>query len=80
MKNNILQFRLKAKPSRDNAKNWLSNNLTEWPNSMINDIGDNIFHGWRFIRSTDGIVYFANCIDMGIREEDIFNINNALFV
>jgi len=71
----IIEFRLNYLPPREQAKHWLSENLMEFP-AMKEDIGPNIFHGWRFIRSVDGIVYFANCIDRGITEQEIMSLKN----
>jgi hypothetical protein len=67
----LLQFRIKQKPSRDHVKQWLSVNTDGFPVDVPNDIGQPLFHGWRFIRGLDGIVYFANCIDRGITEAEV---------
>ena len=71
MNGKVLSFNLKTTPSREHVKNWLVNNCDSWPVSMVNDISGDMFYGWRFIRSTDGLVYFANCVDAGISEHEI---------
>lgn len=73
----LLKFSLKQRPSRDHAKQWLFANINEFPVQLPEgDIGQNLFHGWRFIRGLDGIIYFANCIDPGIQEHEVFHANN----
>ena len=67
----VVRLRLKAKPSREHAKQWLSSYVTEFPEHLPGDVGPSLFHGWRFVRSADGMVYFANCIEPGISEEEI---------
>lgn len=67
----ILEFRLKERPSRLQAMRWLVANGILYPNEILGEIGPSLFHGWRFIRSTDGVVYFADCIHEGITETDL---------
>ena len=69
MKNNVLNFRLKQRAGRSQALQWLACNFVSFPD--IKGIGPDIFHGWRFIRASDGIVYFANCINAGIVESEL---------
>jgi len=64
---NIINLALKTKPNRNHAKQWLSLHIKSLPN-MNNNIGKNMFYGWRFIRGIDSVVYFANCIEPGIDE------------
>lgn len=74
---NIIEFRIK-RVSRTQAKNWLSFNAIKFPRSGKNKIYlKDLFHGWRFIRGLDGTMYFANCIDPGITEEELSNENNT---
>jgi hypothetical protein len=64
----ILIFKTNKRPSRLQAMRWLVVNNIEYPKDIPGEIGPNLFHGWRFIRSTDGIIYFADCISEGITE------------
>jgi hypothetical protein len=41
-------------------------------------ISANAFNGWRFVLGTDGVVYFANCIDQGITEVDLLKHKKAV--
>jgi hypothetical protein len=66
---NVVNFRPSKRPSRQQAKQWLAANMDSFPD-MQDDIGPNIFHGWRFVRGLDGIIYFANCIEPGICESE----------
>ena len=69
---NVLQFKLKRKPTRDNVKNWLSINFIKYPDLLEKEIGDVVYHGWRFVRANDGTVYFANRTDPGITEDEVY--------
>ncbi len=62
----VLGFRLRTRPTRDQAKQWLVANVAAFPEALPGDVGPSLFHGWRFVRSTDGDVYFANCVERGI--------------
>jgi len=66
----ILRFKLRYSPKRDQAKIWLKGNIKNFPSDVKNHIGEDLFHGWRFISSTDGKIYFANCIEPGIGFEE----------
>jgi len=66
----ILKFRPKNKPNRLHAMRWLAVNAIEYPDDLPGNIGADSFFGWRFIRATDGIVYFADCIHEGITENE----------
>ena len=68
----VINFQLKNRPTRDHALNWLLSNISSFPNMDKSQIGEDLFHGWRFIKSTDKSVYFANCIDRGISENDFY--------
>lgn len=69
----VINFRLKRKPSRQQVINWAVANNIIFPNlSESNPVTENIFHGWRFIYGTDGVVYLANCIDLGITKDEIY--------
>lgn len=67
----ILEFRVKERPSRLQAMRWLAANNILYQKEIPGEIGPSLFHGWRFIRSTDGVVYFADCIHPGIAEDDL---------
>jgi len=54
---------------------WLRQNYSEFPESDGIDTGQSVFYGWRFIRGLDGVMYFANCIDRGITEEEAGILN-----
>jgi len=76
----IIQFRLNYNPSRQQALQWLSQHYIGFPNSGVTSVYSvEIFHGWRFVSGLDNIVYFANCIDAGIGEEELmkFQSNNS---
>jgi hypothetical protein len=64
----ILIFKSKNRPSRLQAMRWLAVNCIEFPKDIHGEIGPSLFHGWRFIRSTDGTIYFADCVSKGISE------------
>lgn len=68
----VFRFRPKTKPTRAHAKRWLSQHFDKFPHDMDNEIGPELFHGWRFVRGTDGVLYFANCVDRGITEDEVF--------
>ncbi len=68
---NVINFRPRSRPSRQLAKQWLSLNISAFPN-MQEDIGPNLFYGWRFVRGHDGVVYFANCIEPGISKQEFY--------
>lgn len=63
-----LQFRLKDRPPRQQAINWLAKNCEIWPVVVDDETHTYRFHGWEFIESFEGVIYFANCIDAGITE------------
>lgn len=75
----VIRFRLKERVSRARAMDWLLRCGPGFPEaaSLRDGIGEEIFHGWRFIRALDGIVYFANCIEPGILESEILARRNA---
>ena len=56
---------------------WLINNVSEFPSSANDFIGDELFNGWCFIQGIDGVVYFANCIERGITASE-FNANKKV--
>lgn len=67
----IIVFRLRKRPDRNQAMRWLCAKLVEFPKATSVSIGDDLFFGWRFVRALDGVVYFANCINAGISEDDL---------
>lgn len=73
---NVVRLRRNTCVTRDHARNWLLVNYSEWPHDMVENIGDDLFHGWRFIRTDIGLVYFANCVDAGISEYE-FNLEKG---
>lgn len=68
----ILAFKPKQRPSRSQAIGWLTANNIDFPSSIPHDIEPELFYGWRFIEATDGIIYFADCINRGITEDDLY--------
>ena len=65
--------RIKNSASRQDAMIWLSANYNYFPSLPKNNHSSGeIFYKWRFIRGTDGLVYFSNCKDKGISEKDFF--------
>lgn len=70
--NKVINFRLKNRVSRRQALNWLISNYECYPMMQVGGIGDDVFHGWRFI-NVDGVDYFANCIDRGITEKEFID-------
>lgn len=67
----VIKFK-RIKASRSQALNWLVLNSVYFPALSGSDpIGPDLFHGWRFVLSTDGLVYFANCIEAGITESEL---------
>lgn len=75
----VIKFRLNYRVSRARALDWLLRSVPEFlgPDSLQNGIGEEIFHGWRFIVATDGRVYFADCIEPGILESEIQSRRNV---
>ena len=71
----VIIFQLRTKPTRRQAQQWLTANVAAFP-VMMADIGPDIFHGWRFVLGTDGIMYFANCIEAGISEWEWLDAKN----
>lgn len=67
----MLKFRLKKCPGREQAKNWLISNGIKFPTDIKNDIGPDIFHGWRFVRGLNNVMYFACGLYEGITEDEI---------
>lgn len=67
---NIIKFKPRSRPTRQQAAQWLAINYPKFPD-MPENIGPNLFYGWRFIRGIDGVVYFANCIEPGITEAEL---------
>lgn len=71
----IVKFKIKGRITRKQAINWLSQKSFDW--DSFHGVSENIFHEWRFIRSTDGEVYFANCIDRGITKSELEESKNV---
>ena len=70
---NVVKFRLKARTPRARAMRWLKDNVKHWPTTRSigkYGIGDELFHGWRFVDSRESGIYFANCIDQGISKAE----------
>lgn len=69
----ILQFKIKERPSRLQAIRWLLINNISYPNEkqLFEGIGPCLFHGWRFIKASNNVIYFADCIHEGITEYDL---------
>jgi len=72
----------RVRPSRERALAWLAQSGRQFPaaEDLENGVGDEVFHGWRFVHSsTDGLVYFANCIDRGISESEFIDRRSSNF-
>lgn len=70
---NVVRFRLRCSATRQQALNWLRSSISRFPNNPgHNGIGEDLFHGWRFIAGLDGHVYFANCVEPGITESELY--------
>ncbi len=67
---NIFPFRLKTRPTREQAVAWLGSNSHNLPSISGKDISEDLFHGWRLVRAMDGKIYFADCISRGICESE----------
>lgn len=67
----IIEFRLKQRPSREHALQWLSQHIEKFPNmDVFMDDSLPVFHLWMFMR-VNGIVYFADCCHKGITQDDL---------
>lgn len=65
--NNVLEFKLRKRPERYHVLQWLTQHVVAFP-----EVGSaNVFHGWSFIRGSDGVMYFADCIRPGITEDEL---------
>jgi len=69
MSGDIFSFSLKVRPSRNQATRWLSRHFKSFP--ATNEIGDPIFHGWRFLKASDDIIYFTDFYHPEISEEEL---------
>lgn len=76
---NVLPFKLPYDPPREQALHWLQLQFRKrkffWPipDEMPNKIGDDLFHGWRFVNILlTGEVVFGNGLSPGIRFEEVF--------
>jgi len=67
----IIVLNLKNRPTRKQAIQWLSQNFKSFPKIQNGLMSDAIFHNWKFIKATDGVVYFADCIHPGITQGDL---------
>lgn len=74
----VLTFKIKHRPNRLHAIRWLIANKISFPKKIAQHIGDELFHGWRFIQAQDGVVYFADCIHQGIDEDEFVEMMAAL--
>ena len=73
----VIKFHLRERPSRQQALQWLSLNYKKFPNFGMTVICSvEIFHGYRFTVGIDGEMYFANCIDPGITEEELIKFQS----
>lgn len=68
----ILKFRTKA--TRQQALQWLSQHYNAFP--KITGVSKEIFNRWHFIMGTDDIVYFANCVEHGITEQELLDFKS----
>lgn len=68
---NVFKFK-RIRASREQAMNWLVQSSTKFPELSEQDPATaEVFHGWRFVLGTDGVLYFANCIEPGITEAEL---------
>ena len=49
---------------------YLLDNVGMWPAYVEDYIGPKEYYNWRFIKDLNGEIYFANCIEQGISEEE----------
>lgn len=75
---NVIAFRLRNKPDRDRVKQWLRAHYSSFP-ALAEDVGPMVFHGWRFVRGLDGVIYFADCISPGITENELLDCGGAVY-
>lgn len=73
----VIQFQLKERASRVQAMQWLSQNYYIFP-ELTNDnpVIRGVFHDWMFVLGLDGIVYFGNCVEPGITEQELIDFTN----
>jgi len=72
--NNVIRFSLKQRAKRSQAMNWLAQSGIAFP--LLTEampISSDVFCGWRFVLGSDGVVYFANCVDQGVTEVELRN-------
>lgn len=74
----VLNFRLKKKATRQQAINWLVLNCDIWPVTEDEESNAIKFHGWQFIESLEGTIYFADCIERGITEVEFLSARKKL--
>lgn len=68
---NVITFRI-GRVSRAQAMNWLANSCLSFPSlTEESPATPDMFHGWRFVLGSDGVVYFANCIERGITQVEL---------
>lgn len=72
----VVQFRRRARVTRLQAIQWFSQHVDVFPSLGEPFVGPEMFHGWRFVTGTDGVVYFANCIDPGIDERELLDFKS----
>lgn len=63
----VLAFRLRKPPERHHVLQGLTQHVGKFPDNDSREI----FHGWRFIRGSDGVMYFADCVHPGITEAEL---------
>lgn len=66
---NVIEFRLRENPKRHHVIQWLSQHVGKFPE--MSGVGPKLFYRWGFIRASDGIIYFADCIHPGITEQEM---------
>jgi hypothetical protein len=70
MMGDVTKFHLRKRPTREQARQWLSAYITTFPTGLDGGIGPALFHGWRFVLADDGCIYFANFLEPGINERE----------
>lgn len=61
---------------REDAMEWLIRNYYQFPtdiapgNGMSVNVSGRVFANWRWVRTLDGEILFANCIQPGISADD----------
>ena len=69
----IVKFALEDRPTRSMALGCLKSHSVRFPPESFDGIGKDLFFGWRFVRGSDGIVYFADGVSAGITRYELIS-------